>query len=67
MQTKSEIKVGLRDWMTATCQTLKVADPKRVSSSDIAYLFRSTFGIRMNDKWVDKALYGRNPYVRRSS
>jgi hypothetical protein len=61
MLTISEIKSSLRDWMTATCQMVKVSrqNSDKLSTSDISYLFRKTFGIRMNDKWVEKALYGK--------
>ena len=48
--SKEEIKIMLRDWMTSTCQLIKVGAPDKISSSDISYLFRTQFGIRMNDK-----------------
>lgn len=54
---KEEIKSKLRDWMTATTQLMKVSNSK-ISSSDISFMWRNKFGIRMNDKWVEKALYG---------
>jgi hypothetical protein len=55
---KEEIKSKLRDWMTATIQLDKVANTKR-TSADISYAWRRVFGIRMNEKWVEKALYGK--------
>jgi hypothetical protein len=58
MQTKSEIKIKLRDWMTASSQLLKVAAPDKIGVSDISFMFRAQYGIKMTDKWVERALYG---------
>jgi hypothetical protein len=55
---KEEIKSNLRDWMTATSQLMKVSNSK-ISSGDISFIWRTKFGIRMNEKWVEKALYGK--------
>ena len=57
MKSRDEIKASLKDWMTATTQLHKAKNPQR-SISDITYLWRLSAGIKMTDKWVEKALYG---------
>jgi hypothetical protein len=54
---REEIKSNLKDWMTATSQ-LEKAKNHNMTSSDISYLWRKIFGIKMTDKWIEKALYG---------
>ncbi len=56
MPIRNEIKNMLRDWLTATTQMEKVRD-NTLSVSDIAFMWRAKYGIKMNDKWVTKALY----------
>jgi len=53
---KEERKSLLRDWLTATCQLAKVHNP-HLTSEVIAEGFVHD-GIKMNVKWVDRALYG---------
>ena len=53
----SETKSLLRDWMTFVCQSTKVKDNK-LTSQQLADTFNSELGIKMNEKWVDRALYG---------
>jgi hypothetical protein len=57
-ESREERKSKLRDWMTATIQLDKVSDSK-CTSADISYAWRRVFGIKMNEKWVEKALYGK--------
>ena len=49
-------KQVLRDWMTATTQIIKVKDSKQ-TDADIVEQWRA-LGIKMNEAWVRKALYG---------
>ena len=58
MKSRDEIKSNLRDWMTSTCQLTK-AKFNNVTVSDITFMWRSQFGIKMTDAWVKKALYGK--------
>ena len=46
----------LRDWMTATTQIMKVDDHTQ-TNADIVEKWRA-MGIKMNEAWVRKALYG---------
>ncbi len=58
MSKREETKALLRDWMTSTCQLEKAMT--RHSISDITFSWRKSFpDIKMTDKWVEKALYGR--------
>ena len=56
---KNELKVKLRDWMTATTQLLKVSNPHVMDTDAITFWWRSKFGIRMKSRWIEKALYGK--------
>jgi len=58
MKTKGEIKIELRDWMTATNQLMKARDPK-ATLSDISFAWRSHVGVKMTDAWAKKSLYGK--------
>jgi len=49
-------KQVLRDWMTATTQIIKVGDHTQ-TNADIVEKWRA-MGIKMNEAWVKKALYG---------
>lgn len=55
---REEVKVLLRDWMTSTTQLIKVHN-QHWRVDDISAWWRSNFGLRMSDKWVEKALYGK--------
>ena len=57
MKDREEIKMLLRDWMTSQTQLMKVHN-RTLSSADIAFVWRSSLGIKMNEEWIDKALYG---------
>lgn len=54
---KNEIKIKLRDWMTATTQIFKMHN-QFCGLGDISFWWRGQLGIKMNDKWVEKTLYG---------
>lgn len=68
MSVKDERKTALRDWMTSTTQLLKVnhTTSSRPSTSDITYWWRAKIGVRMTDKWVEKALYGKKTNPRQT-
>lgn len=51
-------KQVLRDWMIATTQLMKVKDHAQ-TNADIVEKWRS-IGIKMNEAWVKRALYGGN-------
>lgn len=57
--SREETKAKLKDWMTSTCQLLKVQDPVRMNSDEITFWWKVKFGIWMRSRWVEKALYGR--------
>lgn len=61
-KSREEIKASLRDWMTATCQLMKINKKSgaKIDIEDITFWWKVTFGIRMRYKWAEKALYGRS-------
>lgn len=61
IKNKEETKVLLKDWMTSTNVLLKTSQPKS-TPSDIAFWWRQTLGILMNEKYVNKCLYGAKGY-----
>ena len=61
IKNKEETKALLKDWMTSTTVLLKTDQPK-CSSADIVFWWRQKFGILMNEKYVNKCLYGSRGY-----
>ena len=57
--TKAKTKAYLKSWMTRMARiafTKGCLEGKGYHPSDICYLFRHHFGIRMNEKFVIKCL-----------
>ena len=56
--SREERKQMLRDWMTSTCQMIKVGAP-RLNATGVATIMNTHYeGLKLNEKWVTKALYG---------
>jgi len=56
--SREELKVILKDWMSATTQIAKV--DTGWTSSQISQWWQGKFGIKMTDRWVNRVLYGSN-------
>lgn len=56
MKTKEEIKSALRDWMVATSTLVRV---QVANNSEVSFWWRYQFGIKMQDRWIEKHLGGR--------
>ena len=56
---RDELKDKLRNWMAMTNIMAKTYGDPKPSNSDIAYWWRATFNIKMNEAWVSKHLKNR--------
>lgn len=58
MNTREERKALLKEWMTGLTQIFKFENPMR-TSHDLSSFWNVHFGIKMNETWVNRALYRR--------
>jgi hypothetical protein len=69
--SREERKQILRDFMTSTCQIIKVGAPTLAAES-IAVLMNAHYAdldlgvkLKLNEKWVNRALYGHESKIPR--
>lgn len=57
--SQGEVKIILRDWMTASTQMMKLSAIRAIPEQIAAIWNANIPGLKMTPRWVEKALYGR--------